>query len=120
MKAPPPVPQRRNTDRLVACSNSNAPAARKIVRASLSADRQHALVSVQDHGPGIAPQYQEKIFRRFVQIPDKNSYRGGSGLGLGVAREFIGSQGGQLWVGSELGAGSACLFTRPLAVPGPA
>ena len=77
----------------------------------------HLRLLVQDHGPGIAPQYQEKIFQRFVQIPDKNGYKGGSGLGLSIAREFISSQNGQLWVESELGAGSTFLFTLPLATP---
>jgi len=85
------------------------------IRAALSPDGQQVQVRVQDHGPGIAPQYQEKIFQRFVQIPDKQGYHGGSGLGLSIAREFIGSQGGQLWVESELGAGSTFVFTLPLA-----
>ena len=83
--------------------------------ATLAPDGQQVQVSVQDNGPGIAPQYQEKIFQRFVQIPDKNGYKGGSGLGLSIAREFISSQGGQLWVSSELGAGSTFVFTLPVA-----
>ncbi len=86
------------------------------IRAELAAGGQQVEVLVQDHGPGIAPQYQEKIFQRFVQIPDKTGYRGGSGLGLSIAREFIGSQGGQLWVESELGGGSTFRFTLPVAV----
>ncbi|UOQ78553.1 HAMP domain-containing histidine kinase [Hymenobacter sp. 5516J-16] len=88
------------------------------IRAALTTEAQPQVrISVQDHGPGIAPQYQEKIFQRFVQIPDKNGYKGGSGLGLSIAREFIGSQGGQLWVESELGSGSTFSFTLPLARP---
>lgn len=74
-------------------------------------------VSVQDHGPGIAFQHQEKIFQRFVQIPDKHGYQGGSGLGLSIAREFISSQGGRLWVESELEAGSTFHFTLLVATP---
>ncbi|HEX8428179.1 ATP-binding protein [Hymenobacter sp.] len=85
------------------------------IYATLAPDGQQVQVSVQDSGPGIAPQYQEKIFQRFVQIPDKNGYKGGSGLGLSIAREFITSQGGQLWVNSELGAGSTFIFTLPVA-----
>lgn len=85
------------------------------INASLAPDSKHVQVSVQDKGPGIAPQYQEKIFQRFVQIPDKNGYKGGSGLGLSIAREFIASQGGQLWVSSELGSGSTFTFTLPVA-----
>jgi NtrC-family two-component system sensor histidine kinase KinB len=72
-------------------------------------------VSVQDRGPGIAAENHEKIFQRFAQIPDKTGYRGGSGLGLSIAREFITAQGGRLWVESELGSGSCFLFTLPVA-----
>ncbi|MGI4867412.1 MAG: ATP-binding protein [Janthinobacterium lividum] len=72
-------------------------------------------VSVQDRGPGIAAENHDKIFQRFAQIPDKSGYRGGSGLGLSIAREFITTQGGRLWVESELGSGSTFAFTLPVA-----
>ena len=72
-------------------------------------------VSVQDRGPGIATEHHEKIFQRFAQLPDKAGYRGGSGLGLSIAREFITTQGGRLWVESELGSGSTFCFTLPVA-----
>ncbi|SET36920.1 HAMP domain-containing sensor histidine kinase [Hymenobacter actinosclerus] len=72
-------------------------------------------VSVQDHGPGIAAEHHERIFQRFAQLPDPSGYRGGSGLGLSIAREFIATQGGRLWVESELGAGSTFCFTLPVA-----
>ena len=71
-------------------------------------------VSVQDRGPGIAAEHHEKIFQRFAQLPDKSGYRGGSGLGLSIAREFITTQGGRLWVESELGSGSTFNFTLPV------
>ena len=72
-------------------------------------------VSVQDRGPGIAAEHHERIFQRFAQLPDKAGYRGGSGLGLSIAREFITMQGGRLWVESELGSGSTFHFTLPAA-----
>ena len=75
---------------------------------------QFVQVSVQDRGPGIAPDNHDRIFQRFAQIPDKTGYRGGSGLGLSIAREFITTQGGRLWVESELGSGSTFHFTLPL------
>ena len=71
-------------------------------------------VTVQDCGPGIAAENHEKIFQRFAQIPDKTGYKGGSGLGLSIAREFITSQGGRPWVESELGSGSRFCFTLPV------
>ncbi|WP_222940455.1 ATP-binding protein [Hymenobacter sp. BT491] len=72
-------------------------------------------VSVKDNGPGIAAEHHERIFQRFAQIPDKAGYRGGSGLGLSIAREFITTQGGRLWVESELGSGSTFRFTLPVS-----
>ena len=85
------------------------------VRAAVAG--QFVQVSVQDRGPGIAAENHDKIFQRFAQIPDKTGYRGGSGLGLSIAREFITTQGGRLWVESELGSGSTFAFTLPLAAP---
>jgi signal transduction histidine kinase len=84
---------------------------------TIRAERQGKFVrlGVQDHGPGIAPENHERIFQRFAQIPDKAGYKGGSGLGLSIAREFITTQGGRLWVESDLGAGSTFYFTLPLA-----
>ncbi|SDY61855.1 HAMP domain-containing sensor histidine kinase [Hymenobacter psychrophilus] len=75
---------------------------------------QKVRVSVQDRGPGIAAEHHERIFQRFAQLPDPSGYRGGSGLGLSIAREFIATQGGRLWVESELGAGSMFCFTLPV------
>jgi NtrC-family two-component system sensor histidine kinase KinB len=80
------------------------------IRASLLPTGQHLQVSVQDQGPGIAPELRERIFQRFTQLPSQ----GGSGLGLSIAREFVASQGGRLWVESELGAGSTFSFTLPV------
>lgn len=71
-------------------------------------------VTVQDAGPGIAAEHHDKIFQRFAQLPDKAGYTGGSGLGLSIAREFITTQGGRLWVESELGSGSVFHFTLPV------
>ena len=88
---------------------------------TLRAKREGEMVqfSVQDRGPGIAPENHNRIFQRFAQIPDGvlalGGYKSGSGLGLSIAREFITAQGGQLWVESELGAGSTFHFTLPVA-----
>jgi NtrC-family two-component system sensor histidine kinase KinB len=82
------------------------------VRATLAG--KFVQVTVQDHGPGIAAEHHDKIFQRFAQLPDKAGYTGGSGLGLSIAREFITTQGGRLWVESELGSGSAFHFTLPV------
>lgn len=59
---------------------------------------------VKDTGQGIAPEYKDKIFDRYFQVP--GAKKEGSGLGLAISKEFIEAQNGQLSVESELGAGS--------------
>lgn len=86
------------------------------IGASLLPTGQHVQMRVQDQGPGIAPELQEKIFQRFTQL----SGQGGSGLGLSIAREFMASQGGQLGVESELGHGSTFVLTLPVSRSEPA
>jgi NtrC-family two-component system sensor histidine kinase KinB len=72
-------------------------------------------VSVEDCGPGIAPEYHKRIFERFAAVPGRNTAgSNSSGLGLSISREFIGAQGGQLWVESQPEAGSRFLFTLPV------
>ncbi|GAB3868148.1 ATP-binding protein [Hymenobacter segetis] len=71
-------------------------------------------VSVEDCGPGIPAEYHKRIFQRFAGVPGQGGH-GSSGLGLSISREFIGAQGGQLWVESQPAAGSRFLFTLPVA-----
>jgi signal transduction histidine kinase len=67
-------------------------------------------VSVRDEGPGIAPQYREKVFDRYFQVPGRKD-GAGSGIGLAICREIMTAMGGTVWVNSQAGAGSAFGFT---------
>jgi two-component system, NtrC family, sensor histidine kinase KinB len=59
--------------------------------------------TVTDHGPGIAPEYQARLFERFYFIPNQPH---GTGLGLSIARQFLEAQGGGISVHSEPGKGA--------------
>jgi signal transduction histidine kinase len=87
--------------------------------AAPTADRRAVRVQVQDHGPGIAPADQQRIFERFAQgpvAPEAGPHDDhGTGLGLSISREFIASQGGELGVESTAGQGSTFYFTLPVA-----
>jgi len=68
---------------------------------------------VKDPGPGIPPEYHERIFERFFRVPGTAS--GGVGLGLYLAREIVTAHGGRIGVESAPGLGSRFWFTVPRA-----
>jgi PAS domain S-box-containing protein len=79
---------------------------------------------VTDRGRGIPPDRIERIFERFEQIDSSDSrLQGGTGLGLAISRSIVRRHGGEIWVESRPGHGSAFHFTipaagRPPAAPG--
>lgn len=56
-------------------------------------------MAVADEGPGIAPEYLERIFERFYTYrPTAATSRGdNSGLGLAISREIVEAHGGEIW-----------------------
>ena len=74
------------------------------------------LCSVTDNGIGISPQDQKRLFEKFFRADDDlvRQVRG-TGLGLSIARSIVELQGGEMWLESELGAGSVFSFTVPVA-----
>jgi two-component system sensor histidine kinase KdpD len=69
------------------------------------------VVSVVDHGPGLARDELESIFEPFRR--GSGARERGSGLGLAIARGFASLNGGRLWVDSVPGRGA----TFSLALP---
>jgi len=72
------------------------------------------VVSVTDHGIGIAREDQERIFDPFVRLPAPVPTEG-TGLGLSLARRLAELHGGRLWVESLPGSGSTFSFSLPVA-----
>jgi GAF domain-containing protein/CheY-like chemotaxis protein len=72
-------------------------------------------VSVTDSGVGISKEDQKKLFTRFFRADNPmRDEVGGTGLGLAISKSFIELHGGEMWVESELNAGSTFSFTLPL------
>jgi two-component system sensor histidine kinase/response regulator len=71
------------------------------------------VVAVRDEGIGIAPERQQDIFNRFVQIDRDEMEQQGTGLGLPIARSLIDLHGGQITLESRLGQGSTFYITLP-------
>lgn len=74
----------------------------------------HLLVRVADDGPGIPPEYREKIFDRFYRIEDGFARQAsGAGLGLAICKGFVEAHGGKIWV-EPTERGTVFAFTLPL------
>jgi len=72
------------------------------------------VVEVRDTGIGIRPEDQPRLFQEFRQV-DGSTSRGYEGIGLGLAlsKRLVELQGGQIWVESAPGRGSAFRFLIP-------
>jgi len=73
-----------------------------------------ARVSVRDSGPGIPQDFRARIFERFSQA-DASATRekGGTGLGLYIARRFIEQMQGRIGFDSETGKGTTFWVELP-------
>jgi signal transduction histidine kinase len=87
------------------------------IRVQVTASDGTFLVSVSDTGPGISEADQQKIFGEFAQADSSSTRKkGGTGLGLTIAKRIIEMHGGRIWVESSLGKGSTFWFTLPIRI----
>lgn len=78
-------------------------------------ERKNIIVSVQDFGPGVPKEVQNRIFERFFRVNNKKEYSiKGLGLGLYIALEIIKAHKGKLWIESTEGKGAIFSFSLPI------
>jgi signal transduction histidine kinase/CheY-like chemotaxis protein len=97
-------------------SNACKYGAGKPIRVEVRMEGKLAVLSVKDHGIGIAPADRERIFERFERAASARHY-GGLGLGLYITRQVVEAHGGTINVTSNAGAGSTFSVELPLEAP---
>jgi two-component system sensor histidine kinase KdpD len=90
------------------------PAASPIDVSALVTDDELTL-QVRDHGPGIGPAELPHLFERFYRGEAAKSRTSGTGMGLWIARGFLGVLGGRIW--AENCADGGARFTMVIPAP---
>jgi PAS domain S-box-containing protein len=73
------------------------------------------VVGVRDHGVGVPPDFDEKLFARYQWSANNPTTKVmGTGLGLPLARQIVEMHGGRIWFESKAGAGSEFHFSVPV------
>jgi two-component system sensor histidine kinase VicK len=86
-----------------------------VIQFHLEEKEQMLEVRVTDQGMGIPKENISKVFDRFYRVDKARSRKlGGTGLGLAIAKEMVIAHGGDIWVKSDDGIGTAIHFTLPL------
>jgi signal transduction histidine kinase len=92
----------------------HSPAA-STVSLRLAVDSLSTVVTIEDHGDGIAPEALPHVFDRFYRgDPSRNRNTGGTGLGLAIARAITVKAGGSVQLSSQLGHGTTATIHLPL------
>jgi len=97
-------------------SNAMKYGAGKPIEIDLSGGASGARLCVRDHGIGIAPEDQSRIFERFERAVSARQYAG-LGMGLWIVRKIVAAHGGSIRVDSRPGAGASFTVELPLKAP---
>ncbi len=86
------------------------------VEIRVSSSGRLATIEVIDHGPGIPEDFHKRIFEQFTQADTSSSReKGGTGLGLHIAKQLIEAMGGSIDFTSRSGNGTTFRIELPLA-----
>ena len=85
------------------------------VKVEFEYNSEHAIITIDDNGPGINPEHRDDVFKAFFRLdPSRNTDTGGTGLGLTIAKDIIQSHGGDLLLSEASLGGLRATITLPL------
>lgn len=79
---------------------------------SVTGNERSSTLCVRDHGPGIAPEERERVFRRFERAGSAKQHTG-FGIGLWLVRRIVDAHGGSITLDSELDVGTTFTVMLP-------
>lgn len=83
----------------------------KSVDYNLIGDDNRFKISIADHGNGIPDEHKNKVFQRFYRVDeDRSREKGGSGLGMAIAKRIVSLHKGNLWIEDTLGGGATIII----------
>ena len=85
------------------------------IRVSVAHDERSVLFRVADAGAGIPPPDRERVFERFVRLPEAKDVPG-TGLGLSIAKSLVEMNGGELTLGPSGSGGTLFTISAPRAL----
>ena len=87
----------------------------EIVKVEFEYNSEHAIITIDDNGPGIKPEHRDDVFKAFFRLdPSRNTDTGGTGLGLTIAKDIVQSHGGDLLLSEASLGGLRATITLPL------
>lgn len=90
--------------------------AKESVAVSLVANERHAILTIDDDGPGIPEEKRQLVLRRFVRIDESRERgTGGTGLGLAIVHEIIELHDGELEILDAPSGGARMRVLLPLS-----
>ena len=69
--------------------------------------------AVRDNGPGIAPEFHDRIWGIFQRLQSRDEVEG-TGIGLSIVKKVVESRGGKVRIESALGSGATFYFIWPI------
>lgn len=107
----------RIVQNLVSNAVKFTPAGREI-RCEVLSDATHAILKIDDGGPGIPAHLRKSVFERFFQVEETATRRfGGTGLGLAIVQDFVQLHQGSIFVTESRYGGSSFEVRIPLKAP---
>ena len=82
----------------------------------MAVDAKEVAVVIEDDGPGIPEDMMHRVFEPFFRVDEaRRKFYPGAGLGLAIAREILGNNGGTLALANRPAGGLRQVVTFPRA-----